>query len=116
MHITTILIIILLAITLLGSIGYDVINTNYDVNIFLTYLFVLLFTIILAVDQECIISRKLDILSSSNTGTKCRLWAWIKFLIVLAAVFLYLVIRFKFFVKNKIIVKKEEKEEKELFL
>jgi hypothetical protein len=111
MHITTILIIILLAITLLGSIGYDVINSNYDVNTLLTYLFILLFTIILIVDQECIISSGLDILSSSNTGTKCNIWAWIKFLIILAAIFLYLVIRFKFFVKSKILDKKDEKED-----
>lgn len=110
MHITTILIIILVAAVLLGSIGYDVINGNYNINTLLTYFFVLLFTIVLTIDQECIADSSISTIAGVYQDTsRCKLWMWVKTIIIIVAIILYLIGRFKFFVKTD--KNKEIKEE-----
>lgn len=112
MHISSILLILIVVATIIGSIVYDIINQNYNTNLFITYIMVMFVSFILITDHECISSYSGQPINYVSKNM-CGYWLWIKSVIIVLIIFIYLLVRFDIFkiVKSKLVNNNEEKKE-----
>jgi phosphatidylglycerophosphatase A len=112
MHISSILLILIVVATIIGSIVYDIINQNYNTNLFITYIMVMFVSFILITDHECISSYSGQHINYVSKNM-CGYWLWIKSVIIILIIFIYLLVRFDIFriVKSKLVNDNEEKKD-----
>lgn len=112
MHISSILLILIVVATIIGSIVYDIINQNYNKNLFITYIMIMFISFILITDHECINSYLGQPINYTSKNM-CGYWLWIKAIIIVLIVFIYLLVRFDTFriMKTKLVNNDEEKDD-----